>query len=74
MDEGMREKIKAGMDKNVESVCQEMLTRSILGLQKYGTTTMRDDVDLIGWLRHLQHELMDATVYIEAAIRKMNNQ
>jgi hypothetical protein len=26
---------------------------------------MRDDLNLIEWLNHLQEELMDATLYIE---------
>jgi hypothetical protein len=39
--------------------------RSERGRQKYGTNLDRKDVDLIGWLDHLQEELMDATLYIE---------
>jgi hypothetical protein len=36
-----------------------------VGYKKYGTTTERTDIDLHGWLQHLQEELMDAVVYIE---------
>jgi hypothetical protein len=64
---------KPHIDTNVEAVCKEYIVRSIMGLNKYGVTTERKDVDLAGWLRHLQHELMDATVYIEAAIRKLES-
>ena len=39
--------------------------RSKRGIQKYGTNLDRKDVDLLGWLNHLQEELMDATLYIE---------
>lgn len=39
--------------------------RSQLGIQKYGRTLDRDDLNLIEWLNHLQEELMDATLYIE---------
>ena len=39
--------------------------RSQLGIQKYGRTLDRDDLNLIDWLNHLQEELMDATLYIE---------
>jgi hypothetical protein len=35
------------------------------GQAKYGTNLDRKDVDLEGWLNHLQEELMDATLYIE---------
>jgi hypothetical protein len=39
--------------------------RSERGQQKYGTNLDRKDIDLHGWLNHLQEELMDATLYIE---------
>lgn len=55
-------------DKNVEAVREKLLLRSEIGLRKYGVTTERKDVDLIGWLIHLQQELLDAAVYAEAAM------
>lgn len=55
----------SSLDPNVERVRQAFLDRSLLGLAKYGVTTERKDVDLLGWLQHLQEELMDAVVYIE---------
>ena len=58
-------------DKNVEAVRQKMLDRSQVGLSKYNCTTERADIDLAGWLNHLQQELMDASIYCQAA---MNNQ
>ena len=52
-------------DKNVVAV-QEMLdSRMRIGYNKYGVTTERDDIDLLGWLQHLQEELLDAAVYIQ---------
>jgi len=39
--------------------------RSKHGQAKYGTNLDRKDIDLLGWLNHLQEELMDATLYIE---------
>ena len=56
------------MDANVERVCQKLQSRAEVGLRKYGVTTERDDLSLAEWLRHLQEELMDACVYIEAAL------
>jgi hypothetical protein len=53
------------IDKNVEAVRQAMYERMSKGYQKYGTTTERTDIDLMGWLQHLQEELMDAAVYVE---------
>ena len=53
-----------GVDSNVEAVRSMLLSRSKTGLTKYGVTTERTDIDLIGWLTHLQEELCDAAVYV----------
>lgn len=53
------------IDKNVEAVRSMMLQRMNVGYTKYGVTTERTDIDLMGWLQHLQEELMDAAVYVE---------
>lgn len=55
----------AMIDKNVEAVRQAMHERMAAGYKKYGVTTERTDIDLMGWLQHLQEELMDAAVYVE---------
>ena len=47
------------------AVMAKYYDRSKRGQQKYGTTLDRKDIDLHGWLNHLQEELMDATLYIE---------
>lgn len=39
--------------------------RVLAGYAKYGVTTERTDIDLRGWLQHLQEELLDAAVYVE---------
>ena len=39
--------------------------RSEKGIEKYGRTLDRDDLNFLDWLNHLQEELMDATLYIE---------
>jgi hypothetical protein len=52
-------------DSNVDKVRDLLLARSLFGFQKYATTTERKDIDLLGWLQHLQEELLDAAVYIE---------
>ena len=52
-------------DANVDRVRDLLLQRSIVGFQKYGTTLERKDIDLLGWLQHLQEELLDAAVYVE---------
>jgi hypothetical protein len=52
-------------DPIVLKVLEKYYERSKLGIQKYGRTLDRDDLNLIEWLNHLQEELMDATLYIE---------
>jgi hypothetical protein len=47
------------------AVMTKYYERSQRGIRKYGTNLDRTDVDLLGWLNHLQDELMDATLYIE---------
>lgn len=58
-------------DAHVENVRAMLLCRSQIGLAKYGVTTERTDLDLKQWLTHLQEELLDAVVYIEAAINRL---
>ena len=53
------------IDKNVEAVREQLYNRMETGYNKYGVTTERTDIDLLGWLQHLQEELLDAAVYVE---------
>jgi hypothetical protein len=52
-------------DKIVKSVVDKYQQRSEVGQEKYGVTLERDDLTYIQWLKHLQEELMDATLYLE---------
>ena len=52
-------------DQNVIEVIDSFKQRSEVGFKKYGINTERTDIDLLGWLNHLQEELMDATIYIQ---------
>lgn len=58
-------------DKNVVAVRRRLKDRAATGLKKYGVTTMRDDLTPEQWLLHLQEELLDAAVYIEALRAKL---
>jgi hypothetical protein len=55
--------------KHEDTVLMAVMTkyyeRSQRGIRKYGTNLDRTDIDLLGWLDHLQEELMDATLYIQ---------
>lgn len=52
-------------DSIVESVVTQFKARSRVGIDKYGVTLDRTDLSTLEWLKHLQEELMDATLYIE---------
>lgn len=53
------------MDSNVEKVREMLYNRMETGYKKYGVTTERTDIDLLGWLQHAQEEALDFAVYIE---------
>lgn len=50
-------------DKIVQQVVDKYATRSAVGYMKYGTTLQDNTKD--NYLKHLQEELMDATLYIQ---------
>jgi hypothetical protein len=50
-------------DTIVEQVLVKYQERSNRGFQKYGTTLQENNKD--SYLKHLQEELMDATLYLE---------
>ena len=62
------------LDKNVGNVIESFKSRMEVGYKKYVTTTERTDIDMMGWLQHLQEELMDAVVYIERLKSEVNNE
>lgn len=65
------------IDANVQSVRRKMLIRAERGLDKYGVTTERTDLDTLQWLQHAQEEAMDLAVYLERLMsdirRKMDS-
>ncbi len=52
-------------DSIVNSVVNKFLSRSELGIKKYGTTLDRDDLSTVDWITHAQEELMDGILYLE---------
>jgi hypothetical protein len=50
-------------DQVVETVIDKYYERSQVGITKYGTTLETNNSD--DYLKHLQEELMDATLYIQ---------
>ena len=60
-------------DSIVTSVLAQFKQRSSVGIEKYGTTLDRNDLSTLEWLKHLQEELMDATLYIERLKQEYEN-
>lgn len=60
-------------DSIVESVINQFSERSSVGINKYGVTLDRTDLNTLEWLKHLQEELMDATLYIEKLKQELTN-
>lgn len=60
-------------DSIVTSVLAQFKQRSSVGMEKYGTTLDRQDLSTLEWLKHLQEELMDATLYIEKLKQEYEN-
>jgi hypothetical protein len=50
-------------DEIVDQVIDKYHTRSVVGITKYDTTLETNNKD--NYLKHLQEELMDATLYIQ---------
>lgn len=50
-------------DKIVLEVIEKYAQRSALGIEKYGTTLEQNNKD--NYLKHLQEEMMDATLYLQ---------
>lgn len=61
----------AAEDSVVEAVRQDLLERSQRGIQKYGKTLDRTDLNLKDWLAHSYEELLDAALYTKRAIREL---
>lgn len=59
-------------DSIVNEVIENFKERSRIGILKYNTTLDRTDIDFIGWVNHLQQELMDATLYLERLKKEYN--
>ena len=61
-------------DRIVDNVINQFAIRSKKGVEKYGVTLERNDIDLLGWIQHLQEELMDAVLYVERIKDELQNQ
>ena len=55
-------------DPVVHGVCRLLLSRSAVGIKKYGTTTADNPLELRAWLQHALEECLDQAVYLRRAI------
>lgn len=53
------------IDRNVQAVRKELLQRSKVGIEKYGTTTCRNDLSFDQWCQHAKEESLDHAIYLE---------
>lgn len=58
-------------DKIVEQVREDLHKRSQRGIDKYGTTLDRKDLDLKQWLQHAYEETLDKALYLKRAIQEL---
>tara|TARA_Y100000296_G_C5092770_1_gene215751 strand:- start:112 stop:387 length:276 start_codon:yes stop_codon:yes gene_type:complete len=65
------EKVNYTVDPVVNTVIHRMVTRSAVGMEKYGTTMERTDIDTVGWIDHTIEELIDAACYLERLKRDL---
>ena len=56
----------------VLEVMEDLNRRSLVGLNKYGTTLENSDEDLIAFLTHQYEELLDAALYCKKTIKLLN--
>ena len=60
-------------DKVVEAVRKDLLRRSKLGINKYGVTLDRKDLNLKSWLQHAYEECLDQANYLKRSIIEIEN-
>lgn len=60
------------IDLVVDAVRKDLLSRSELGIKKYGTTLDQNGSDLRGWLQHAYEETLDQANYLKCAIMRLD--
>ena len=57
------------MSKIEDIVCEKIQRRAKFGLEKYGVTLERTDLNELDWLIHAQEEAMDLANYLERILQ-----
>ncbi len=69
LDGWLRDEGMPGMaDPIVAKTCALLLSRSALGVRKYGTTLARTDLSRKDWLVHARNEALDMALYLQRLI------
>lgn len=58
----------------IESVCDDIRSRSAKGIAKYGVTLERTDLTLRDWLQHAYEETLDQANYLKRAIMEIDGE
>jgi hypothetical protein len=56
------------MSKTIDLIKQDLESRELRGLGKYGTTVDRNDLNELDWLQHAYEEALDLAVYLKRTI------
>lgn len=62
------------IDKVTEAVRADLLSRSEVGIKKYGTTLDENKATQREWLQHLYEELLDAAQYAKRQIMEIDSE
>lgn len=60
-------------DSIVESVRNDLKSRSEIGIKKYNTTLDRKDLKLKDWLQHAYEECLDQALYLKRSIKEIED-
>lgn len=66
--------ISTGEDETELEVCNDIASRQIKGVAKYGVTVAKNPLELKDWLQHAYEECLDQAVYLKRAMREMENE
>lgn len=66
------ERFMIKQDKVVEAVREDLLRRSQFGIDKYGISLERTDLNLRNWLQHAYEECLDQANYLKRSILEID--
>jgi hypothetical protein len=64
--------VRETLDSVVESVVEDLRSRSKVGIKKYNTTLERTDLKLQDWMQHAYEECLDQANYLKRCILEIN--